>query len=137
MMKLWKAPALALLALLTVAPAASAQGVARGGVVVRRFYFVPYGPAFYPGWYDPWWWGPGYYYPPVANTGEIKLVTQNKEAKVYVDGGYAGLAGKLKKFSLRPGNHTIELRDSDNRTFYSERVQVIAGKTVKVRADYS
>jgi len=55
-----------------------------------------------------------------------------KGASVYVDGGFAGLTGKLKKFPLRPGNHNIELRDSDGRTIYQQQVAVIAGKTTDI-----
>ena len=42
-----------------------------------------------PGWYG--WWGPGYYYGPPA--GKVKIVTPDKNASVYVDGGYVGPEG--------------------------------------------
>ena len=42
--------------------------------------------------------------------------------------------GKAKKFALRPGNHSIELRDSDGRTLYKEQVAVIVGKTTELHA---
>jgi hypothetical protein len=57
-----------------------------------------------------------------------------KDASVFVDGGYAGLAKDLKDFHLRPGNHNIELRAPDGRTIYQQEIDVIAGKTVKVIA---
>lgn len=149
MLRLWKFSAIALLALVTLAPAASARGAARGVVVVRPYrYRVYYGPAFYPGfygpgwWYDPWyspwygpWWEPAYF--PGPHTGEIKIITKSKDALIYVDGGFAGRAGKLKKFPLRAGTHTIQLRDSRGHTIYQERVHVIPGKTLKIHADYS
>lgn len=114
---------IALAGLLTLAPAASAQ---QRVVVVRRVLpFFVYGP----GWYYPY---PAYV--PVAYTGNVKIKTHMKNAMVFVDGGYAGRAGKLKKFSLRPGNHTIALRDSDGRTFYQERIAVIPGKTIEIYA---
>lgn len=130
----WKTAVTALVGLLTLAPAASARQV----VVVRRFYgpyyYRFYGPGFWgPGWYSPWW-GPTYV--PVAHTGDVKIVTHLKDASIYVDGGYAGRTGKLKKFPLRPGNHDIELRDSGGRKFYQERVQVILGKTTKIYVDH-
>jgi len=75
--------------------------------------------------------GPGYY-GPVPYTGNVKIHTELKGASVYVDGGFAGLTGKLKKFPLRPGNHNIELRDSDGRTIYQQQVAVIAGKTTDI-----
>jgi hypothetical protein len=35
---------------------------------------------------------------------------------VYSDGGYAAEIRKDQKFTLRPGNHQIELRDPDGQT---------------------
>lgn len=132
MSRIWKASAIALLGLMTLAPAApSAAAQTRHAVIVTGFYGF-YGPGWYPGWYGPGW-GPRYF--PYAAAGQVKIVTQMKDARVYVDGGYAGPAHKLKKFALRPGNHTIELRDSDGRTLYQERVQVIVGRTVEIHPD--
>ena len=141
MLRFWKISAIALLALVTFAPVASARG---GGFGRGHFFGGFYGPAFYPGfygsgwWYGGWygpWWGSGYVAgPPV---GEVKIVTKHKGDLIYVDGGFAGLTGKLKSFPLREGNHTIELRDSKGHTFHQERVYVIAGRTVKLYADTS
>jgi len=39
---------------------------------------------------------------------------------------------KAKKFALRPGNHDIEVRDSDNRALFQEKVQIIVGKTTEL-----
>ena len=52
---------------------------------------------------------------------------------VYIDGGYAAEIRKDKKFTLRPGNHEIELRDSDGQTVYRENIAVIVGKTTKLQ----
>jgi hypothetical protein len=54
------------------------------------------------------------------NLGEVKLNTHLKDAPVYVDGGYAGVTGKLKEFQLQPGNHDIEVRDFSGRTLFHE-----------------
>jgi len=64
----------------------------------------------------------------------VKLITQNKDAQVYVDGGYAGTAGKLKKFQLAPGQHDIELRDTSGKVLHEEHVTVVSGKTVDIDA---
>ena len=64
-----------------------------------------------------------------------KVVTKFKDASVFVDGGYAGVAEKLKHFDLSPGNHDIELRDPSGRTIFQERVQVILGKTTEIRVN--
>jgi hypothetical protein len=139
MLRYMKLSAIALLALLTLAPMAEAQ---RRVVIVRQppvvvVHRTYWGPGFWgPAWYDPFWGPYPYAYYPVPNTGEVKLKTDRKDAAVYVDGGYAGQAGKLKRFDLRPGTHDLELRDNENHTFFSERIHVIAGKTIKVDASY-
>jgi len=111
--------------LLGVAPTASAQRF-RGRVVI-----VGPGPFFGP--FYPYY---GYYpYPPsymAANFGEVKIETHQKDAQVFIDGGYAAKIREAKKFALRPGNHEIELRNSDGQTFYEERVAVTVGRTTKL-----
>ena len=67
-----------------------------------------------------------------ANFGYVKIKTDRKDASVYVDGGFADKIEKAKKFALRPGNHDIELRDSDGRTLFRERVAVLVGKTTEL-----
>ena len=108
-----------------MAPAASAQRIRGRVVIVAPGPF--YGP-FYPYY--------GYYpYPPsymAANYGEVEFKTHLKNADVYIDGGYAARIKETKKFALRPGNHDIELRDSDGQTFYQERVAVMVGQTTKL-----
>jgi hypothetical protein len=109
--------------LLSMAPAASAQRVSRRVIIVQTFP----GPFFYPYGYYP--------YPPsymAANYGEIKIDTHRKDVAVYIDGGYAATTRKTKKFALRPGTHDVELRDSDGRTVYQERVAVMVGQTTKL-----
>jgi len=108
-----------------MAPTASAQRIRSRVVIVERGAF--FGP-FYPFY--------GYYpYPPSymsENFGEVKIETDRKDAKVYIDGGYAARIKEAKKFALRPGNHDIELRNSDGQTFYQERVAVTIGHTTKL-----
>lgn len=118
------------LALATLAPIASAQRVfIRGG-----FWGGPgfYGPAY--GWYGPGYgpYGYAYGYAPGPSTGSVKFETKMKNAGVYVDGGYAGTVEQLKTFKLRPGTHNLELKAPDGHSFYQERVEVIAGKTMKI-----
>ena len=144
MSKFLKFSAVALLALATSAPIASARGRAfvGGGVRVYGGGFYPrWGVGFYPGWYGygpGWygpWYGPAYQYGP--NAGEVEIKTKQKGARIFVDGGYAGLTGQLKNFPLKAGTHEIELRDHDGRTFYQEQINVIAGKKLKIQADYA
>jgi hypothetical protein len=88
--------------------------------------------------FDPFFTYPyPYAYPPdymAANFGYVKIKTDRKDASVFVDGGFADKVEKAKKFALRPGNHNIELRDSDGRTLYKEQVAVIVGKTTELHA---
>jgi hypothetical protein len=124
-----KISAIALLALVCIVPVASARP--------RVFVGGYFGPGFYgPAWYGAGWYGPGwvapYGYVGGPATGSVKIDTKMKDASVYVDGGLAGTVGELKTFHLRPGSHDIELRNHDGQSFYQERVDVLAGKTVKL-----
>jgi len=134
----------ALLALAMFAPAASAQRfVAFGGP--RFFGPAFYGPSFYvgpafypyPGWYGYGSYGLGYYEPygyvPGSVAGKVKFDTKVKNAQVYVDGAYAGTAHDLGAFALKAGNHTVELRDAAGQSLYNQQVDVIAGRTLKIK----
>ena len=128
MTRIMKASALALFALTTLAPMAAAQR--RRVIIVRRSPVFVYRDPFFDPWYP---YGPypyGYYN--VPNTGEVKLETHMKDAQVFVDGGFAGMTGKLHHMNLNPGTHTIELRNNDGGVIFQESVNVIAGKTTKV-----
>jgi hypothetical protein len=83
---------------------------------------------FYP--YYPWGY-PRYYAP--ANYGQVKIQTHRKDLAVCIDGGYAAEIRKDKKFTPGPGNHQIELRDSDRQTVYQQQVAVTIGKTTKLQ----
>jgi hypothetical protein len=137
MSRVLKVSAIALLALLMLAPMASAQrgghfGGHFGGRAGFRGGFGFYGPGYWgPYWGGYWGYPYGYGYGGSA-MGEVKIDTPAKDALVYVDGGYAGLSGKLRHFHLTPGTHDIELRDPSGKAFFQEHVQVIAGKTIDI-----
>src|SRR5262249_53885990 len=82
--------------------------------------------------FDPFFYYPyPYAYPPdymATNFGYVKIKTDLKNAVVYVDGGFADRIEKAKKFALRPGTHDIELRDSDGRILFQERVAGSVGR---------
>ncbi len=113
------AVAIAGLLLLSSGPTAEAQ---RGRIViVRPAPFWGWGPSPY--WYP---YGPYYGFPSdyiSANYGYVKIDAhhRDKDASVFVDDGYAS---KVK--------NNIELRDSDGRTIFQERVAVMVGRTTKV-----
>jgi hypothetical protein len=118
-----------LLALAIFVPVASA----RPGFVYRGYFGGPfYGPAYY-GWYGPSYYGP-YAVAPARYEGKVKIDSKMKDASVFVDGGYAGTVGQLKTFPLRPGTHNIEVRDPSGQTIFQEKVDVLAGKTIKLAA---
>jgi hypothetical protein len=129
MTRYWKYFAMIPLTLAIFVPAASARPrVFIGG------YFGPwfYGPAYY-GWYGPAYVAP-YAVVPAPSVGKVKFDTKMKDAGVYVDGGYAGTVRQLGTFPLRPGAHDIELRDPSGETIFQQRVDVLAGKTIKLAA---
>jgi hypothetical protein len=134
MTRFLKLSAIALLSLFFLVPAASAHF--RGGFVgVYGPSWGWYGPGwgwYGPGWYGPYGWGYAYGYAPTPNSGEVKIQNMPKDTLVYVDGGYAGTAGKLKKFALRPGSHNIEFRDPSGHAFQQEKINVIAGRTLEL-----
>ncbi len=102
-------------------PPASAQPRQRVVVVEPIRVFDPFYDYPYPYAYAPEYMS--------ENFGYVKLETKDKDASVFVDGGFADKVAKAKKFALRPGNHTIELRDTDGRQVFSQRVAVLVGKT--------
>ena len=108
------------------APPASSQPNQRVVVVEPIRVFDPFFDYPYPYAYSPDYMA--------GNFGYLKIKTDHKDASVYVDGGFADKVEKAKKFALRPGNHDIELRDSDGRTLFRERVAVIVGKTTELQA---
>lgn len=134
MSRILKLSGIALLSLFFLVPVASAQHF-RGGFVYGPGWGW-YGPGWGWGWYGPYGYGWGYpyggEYGPVQRTGEVKLEGVAKDALVYVDGAYAGTAGKLKHFRLDTGNHNIELRDPSGHTFHQEKVDVLPGKTLEI-----
>ena len=104
-------------------------------------YYAPYG--FYPGdwvtaslWYPLWtpspFYGPGYF---AYNNGrgEVRLTTDPKDARVYIDGGYAGIAGKLKNLWLDPGAYDLTV-SAPGRQDFRERLYVLSGKSLKITA---
>ena len=126
--KLFLASAISLAGIAPIAAARPPVVIVRGAIGPRF-----YGPAY--GWYGPAWVGP-YDYAPVPRMGSVKIDTKMKDAAVFIDGGFSGTVRQLKTFSLRPGSHDLELRAPDGRTFYQERIEVIPGKTLKIRPGY-
>jgi hypothetical protein len=136
---------LASIVVLAMLPVGAAARGFRGGFH-SGFHGGFHGPVIAPrvwlgyGWYDPFW-GPypyPYTYAPYvhtrSDTGKVKLETDAKSAKVYINGSYAGTVKELKTISLRSGDYTIELRAPDGRR-YEEKVYVVPGKTIHLQPD--
>lgn len=106
-----------------------------GGVSVGAGYSY-YSGAFPYWYYDPLFFPPlyayGYYngfsYSP--NLGAVRIQGADKDALVYLDGAFAGRAGKLKRMWLDPGAYNLELR-AGGRTL-TQKIYVLTGKTLRV-----
>lgn len=152
MRRFWKILTMGMmsLALVSFAPMTSAQTTAKH-VPAPKPAPMAAAPAQQPGQrvvivepirvFDPFYAYPyPYAYPPdymSQNFGYVKIDTKRKDDSVYVDGGYADKIAKVKKFALRPGNHEIELRDSDGRSIFHQRVAVLVGKTTTLHVGYA
>jgi hypothetical protein len=101
------------------------------------YYWSPwYGP--WPGWYGPhgpYWDYPYYrrYYDP---TGGVRVQVSPREAQVYVDGYFVGIAddfdGVFQRLRLRPGGHEIVLHLPGYRNT-TQRLYVQQGSTVNLK----
>lgn len=144
MNRILKLGGMAVLAVMMLAPGASAQRMVFRGGWGRGFYGGPafyygYGPGFYygPGWYGPGAYGLGWYEPygfvPGNAAGKVKFETKMKDAQVYVDGGLAGTVKQLGTFPLKSGAHDLEVRGTNGQTLYQEHIDVVSGKTMKIK----
>ncbi len=123
-----KAPAQPTPAPMAQAPMAQAPAAATQPRVVVVEPVRVFDPFFeYP---YPYVYSPDYM---AENFGYVKIKTDQKDDSVYIDGGFADKIGKAKQFALRPGTHDIELRDSDGRQVFHERVAITVGKTTELR----
>jgi hypothetical protein len=123
----------------------SFAGVRFGGVAAGFGYTDFNGPFYGPFGYAPGWWGPYYgpfwapYYPAYyanpgrgPNMGQVRIKTAFSHADLYINGAYAGPAGKLKSMWLQPGAYDLELRPENHSTI-EQRIYVLTGKTLDVR----
>lgn len=104
--------------------------------------FYPYGLYPYAIGYSPFFYDPFYapVYPPymggfayAEDKGKVELVADAKNAEVYLDGAYAGLAANLKRMWLYPGAYDLTVAAPDGSAF-RQRIYVLSGKSLKVRA---
>lgn len=94
------------------------------------FGYAPY--SYAPFFYDPFLpFGPSLAY--ASDKGMVELVVSQKNAEVYIDDAYAGLAGRLKNIWLAPGAYNLTIATADGSAFH-ERIYVLSGKSVKIKA---
>jgi hypothetical protein len=70
--------------------------------------------------------------PRLVAFGDVKIDTKIKGGSIYIDGGYAGVIGKLNKFQLPTGTHDIEFRDPSGHAFYRQNVQVMPSRIIEI-----
>lgn len=88
-------------------------------------------------------YGPFYYPPHIFDLnyelgkGEVELrsLGQNKNASLYIDGAYAGKAGKLKHMWLDSGAYNLSLTAADGSSFH-QRIYVLSGKKLKITPEF-
>ena len=125
-----------LLAVIAVVPPQAVAGVRLGGIGIgggyaRGLFYPPYY-SFGPN-YEPFWGPYPAIYPGYSNASQAgKVVLQNAaaDAQVYIEGGYAGEAGKLKSLRLQPGVYNLEVRSANGN--FERRIYVLSGKTLKI-----
>jgi hypothetical protein len=108
-------------------------------------YAYPYAPfGLYPGdWVGASFWYPGWspypFYGPGSfafnnGRGEVRLTADPRVAEVYIDGGYAGTADKLKSLWLDPGAYDLTV-SAAGRVPFHQRLYVLSGKSLKITAN--
>jgi hypothetical protein len=133
------------------------------GTGYRPYYYYPgygywYYPGYYPGYYYgyyPYWgssfafglgyyggyYGGGYYGGSYSSShqsdsGEVRILVDPEDTKVYVDGYYAGevddFDGLFQRLTLGPGRHEITLKKDGYRT-HRIRIYVGENSSTKVR----
>jgi hypothetical protein len=161
----WVTAFLVALMFTTVVPEAAAQvrrghGVRSGGAVAyRSHYYRPYYRSYYrPYYYRPYFYGfygPSFYnsfwypYPMIYGPygaygaygdpfGAVKVEVRPRDAKVFVDGYFAGVVddydGAFQRLRLRPGPHEIEVYLDGYRSL-RQTVYLTPGSTFKLRGD--
>lgn len=130
------------LALLGASLAVSSQAAPmvryRVGVGLGRGYWGPgwgYGYGYGPWGYSGFGGGP-VFYNSHPNAGQLKFDTKQKDARVYVDGGFAGEVRDTKSVWLHAGNHEIQVLGVRDGESYAEQVYVAPGKTLHVRPGF-
>lgn len=122
------------------------------GYYYSPYYYRPYSYGYY-GYYPSWYWGyydnpyyyggyrSPYYYGGGYRSGDVgslRLLVDPSEARVYVDGYYAGAVddfdGLFQRLNLTRGRHELAFKLEGYRT-YRMRVYVPSDQTLKIHYD--
>jgi hypothetical protein len=109
----------------------SALAIGHGHGFVYGGFYPAYDWGWGWGWGGPFWgdftWAPYYW----DYTGTVKLENVDKSDSVYINGSYAGKAGKLHTIYLDPGSYRVTV-ENNGKNLVDQRVYVITGNTVKL-----
>ncbi|MGE5244080.1 MAG: PEGA domain-containing protein [Betaproteobacteria bacterium] len=116
------------------------HGVRGSLVVVGGYAYDPFwGPGFWGvgPWYPyPYGYPYGYYPFPYDRSADVRVLATPKDAKVYVDGYYAGIVddfdGIFQHLSIAPGGHELTLYREGYRTV-TRKVYLEPNATLKLR----
>jgi hypothetical protein len=108
----------------------------------RQYYYDAFDPFYYGAYgYSPFYYSGSYGYAPYyyrgryRDSGSMRVIVDPNQARVYVDGYYAGISddfdGIFQRLSVPPGRHEITLKLDGYRTHHF-RVYVPAGETIKI-----
>jgi hypothetical protein len=135
--------------------AGTGHGSGGGGHYPYYPYYPYWGWGYYPGYWGSWWpygaygwygygypwgWGGGgtVYHHVESETGSVRVLVDPSEARVYVDGYYAGTVddfdGLFQRLHVSPGRHEIALK-LEGYTTHRVKVYVAPDSTVKLHYD--
>jgi PEGA domain-containing protein len=108
----------------------------RGHIFIGRGFYDPFWGPFYPyGYGYPYGYPYGPYDYSLMPTGNVKTEVTPKQAGVYVDGYYAGVAddfdGAFQRLHTSPGGHAVTLRLEGYRTV-TQNIYVRPNSTFKL-----
>ena len=66
----------------------------------------------------------------------MKIETPVQDAKVYIDGAFAGTVHDRNKYTLNTGVYQLEVRAPNGDTF-NQKIDILKGQTLIVRPEFS
>lgn len=143
MVRFWKAYLISLMAVLALAPIASAR---------KKKVIIYYQPPSSTSWYEvrtvktgspvytytvPESTGSIYVYEaaPPRTTGQVRISAPAPDSTVWIDGEFAGTTGNMTQVALEAGSHDVQLRDPQGRKLFAGSVDVVAGQTTQIKPD--